>query len=212
MGLDRLTRVVVLSAAVALLATGCDHGERPRQLLDGRAAGELRPVARSVVTAVHVVRAGSLGRRVASCARLPVGTLVVERIGVFSQSLSFRDRAGRHLHSCDGGEHAPPWCGRSVGLLDEGRLLDPRLDLLCRDAEGRRLAYVWVEPAKAARWIGVDQGSYIELYEQAAGLPVRVATRRGIDQDASSATFELRQYGARGEELLRSKLEVAVAG
>jgi hypothetical protein len=216
MGLDRLTSAVLVSA-LALCAIGCDHDRRPSRLLDGEAAAELRPVAGSVVTGVRVVRAAFLGRRFSSClnaterSRFYANTLVVERIGVFSQSLTFRDPGGRHVNSCDGA-FGPAWCGRSVGRLYDGRLLDPRLDILCRDAEGRRLAYAWIEPAAGSHWIGVDQGSYTELYEVAARLPVRIATRRGIDEDASSAAFEVTQYGLRGRELVRGRLEAAVAG
>jgi hypothetical protein len=223
MGLDRLTNAALLAATLVFLAAGCDNGSRPRRLLDGETAAEFRPVDESAVTQTRVVRAAFLGRRFASCLMeterlvFSPSTLVVERIGVFSQSLTFRDRGGRHLHACDGGsdptgERRPPWCGRSVGRFYGSRLLDPRLDILCRDPDGRRLAYAWVEPVAGSHWIGVDQGSYTEVYEVAAGLPVRIATRRGIDEDAAKATFELTQYGIHGRELLRSKLEAAVAG
>ena len=43
------------------------------------------------------------------------------------------------------------------------------------------LAYAWVEPAAGARWIGVDQGAYTEIYEVLAALPVRIASARGIE-------------------------------
>ena len=199
------------------------HGSRPTRLLNGETAAEYRPVGDSTVTETRVVSAAFLGRRFASClteterARFPPSTLIVERIGVFGQSLTFRDPGGRHLQSCDGGddptgERRPPWCGRSVGRLYGGRLLDPRLDILCRDPDSRRLAYVWVEPVAGSHWIGVDQGSYTEVYEIAAGLPVRIATRRGIDAEEATATFEVTQYGIHGEELLRSSLDAAVAG
>jgi len=221
MGLDRLTNVALLAALSVLLATGCDNGSRPGRLLDGQPAAEFRPIDGSVVTETRVVRAAFLGSRFAACvsdpSSFPPTTLVVERVGVFGESLTFRDRDGRHLHSCDGGfdptgERPPPWCGRSVGRLYDGRLLDPRLDILCRDARGRRLAYAWVVPAAGSHWIGVDQGSYTEVYEVAAGLPVRVATRSRIDTGAAKATFELTQSGIRGNDLLRGKLEAAVAG
>ena len=178
----------------------------------------------SAVTESRVVSAAFLGRRFASC------LTETERVAVSAEharrgthrrlrreSHLPRSLAGRHLQSCDGGsdptgERRPPWCGRSVGRLYGGRLLDPRLDILCRDRDGRRLAYAWVEPVAGSHWIGVDQGSYTEMYEVAAGLPVRIATRRGIDEDAATATFELTQYGVHGRELLRSSLEAAVAG
>jgi hypothetical protein len=218
LGLDRLTNGILVAGALLLLLAGCDHGSRPRRLLDGEAAAEFRPVPGSVVTKTRVVRAAFLGRRFEGCAPdSPASTLVVERIGVFGESLTFRNGGGQHVHACDGGfdptgERPPPWCGRSVGRLYDGRLLDPRLDILCRDGDGRRLAYAWVEPVAGSRWIGVDQGSYTEVYEVAGGLPVRVATRHGIEAAAARATLRLTQYGSRGAELLRGDLEAAVAG
>jgi hypothetical protein len=223
-GLDRLIRAATLWAAFLLLATaGCDHEARPKHLLNGQAAAEFRPVEGSVVTQVRVVRAAFLARRFSLCVnaadrlRFPVDTVVVERVGVFSESLTFRDRSGQHLYSCDGGtdragERQGPWCGRSVGRLYDGSLLDPRLDILCADLEGRPLAYAWVEPAAGSHWIGVDQGSYVELYEVEGEVPVRIATRRGIDRAASRATFEVVQYDIGGRELVSGTLEAAVAG
>jgi hypothetical protein len=90
--------------------------------------------------------------------------------------------------------------------------LDPRLDILCRDREGRPLAYAWVEPVAGAHWIGVDQGSYTEVYEVLAGLPVRVTTSRGIQLGRSRAIFAVRQYDATGRSLVKGPLEAAVAG
>jgi hypothetical protein len=218
MGLDRLTSGALVAASLLLVVAGCNHGSRPARLLDGEPASEFRPIDGSVITQTRVVRAAFLGRRFADCVSESLSnTLVVERIGVFGESLTFRDRGGQHLHACDGGfdptgERRPPWCGHSNGRLYDGRLLDPRLDILCRDADGRRLAYAWVEPVAGSQWIGVDQGVYTEVYEVAAGMPVRIATKRSIDAEAAKATFELTQYGIRGNELLRGKLEAAVAG
>lgn len=224
MGLDWVITGATLCACFLLLAAaGCESEARPKRLLYGDAAAEFRPVQGSVVTRARVVQASFLGRRFSLClsqadrATFPVDTLVVERIGVFAESLTFLDRGGQHLHSCDGGvdpagERPRPWCGGSVGRLYEGRVLDPRLDVLCRDQKGQPLAYAWVEPAAGSHWIGVDQGSYMEMYEVAGDLPVRIASRRGIDRGASRATFELTQYDVGGRELLKGKLEAAVAG
>jgi hypothetical protein len=223
MGLDGLSSAVAVCAALLLLASGCDSDSRPKRLLHGEAAAEFRPVDESAVTVARVVRAAFLGRRFTLCLggtdrrAFPVDTLVVERIGVFAESLTFRDNAGRHVYSCDGGvdragEQPRPWCGRSVGRLYDGRLLDLRLDILCEDEEGRPLAYAWVEPAAGVHWIGVDQGGYTELYEVAGRLPVRIASRRGIDREAASATFHVTQYDIRGRELLEGMLEADVAG
>lgn len=224
MGLDRLSTGITLCAGLLLLAAaGCGKEARPKHLLYGEAAAEFRPVEGSVVTQSRILRAAFLGRRFTLCvgrsdrARFPPDTLVVERIGVFAESLTFLDRAGRHVYSCDGGvdasgERPRPWCGGSVGRLFDGRLLDPRLDILCRDPNGRPLAYAWVEPVAGSHWIGVDQGSYTEMYELMGDLPVRIASIRGVRREESRATFKVIQYDVRGRELLKGNLEAAVAG
>jgi hypothetical protein len=188
-------------------------------LLYGEPAQELTAVPGSVIAIGRVLDATTLGRRFTSCSPGGAvgGAVIVERIGVFGESLTFADDAGKTLYSCDGGtdsvgEHRPPWCGGSLGRLLNGRLLDPRLDILCRDREGRPLAYAWVEPVPGARWIGVDQGSYTEVYEVLAGLPVRVATRRGIQLGRSRASFAVTQFDATGRALVEGPLEAAVAG
>ena len=223
MGLDRLTGAARLSAALLLLAVpGCDDDARPERLLHGQAAAEFRPVEGSVVSQTRVLRADFLGRRLALCLKsfgtdVPGDTVVVERVGVFAESLTFRDPGARHVFACDGGidaagERAKPWCGGSVGALREGGLLDPRLDVLCRDPEGKPLAYAWIEPAVGSEWIGVDQGAFTEIYEVAAGLPVRVASTRNVDRRRSRATFDVTHYDEHGRELLAGKVEAAVAG
>jgi len=83
---------------------------------------------------------------------------------------------------------------------------------LCRDKKGRTLAYAWVDPAAGVRWIGVDQGKYTEVYEVLARLPVRIASIRGIQAGRARATFDVTQYDGHGRELIRGKLEAAVAG
>jgi hypothetical protein len=94
----------------------------------------------------------------------------------------------------------------------EGHLLDPRLDLGCRDRHGRALAYAWIEPVASAHWIGVDQGSYEEVYEVSGGVPVRIVSAHGIDASASRASFVVTQYGLEGDELVQGVVEAAVAG
>ena len=62
------------------------------------------------------------------------------------------------------------------------------------------------------RWIGVDQGTYTEIYEVLAGLPVRIASARGIQPSRARATFDVTQYDSDGKELVKGKLEATVAG
>jgi hypothetical protein len=204
---------------LALVLAGCDHQHPPDRLLHGERAATLARVPGSVVTSVRLVRGTTLGRRFEACR--PDGVdrdvLVVERIGVAGESLTFADRRGRTLYACDGGtdpagEHPPPWCSTSAGRLLEGHLLDPRLDLGCRDRAGRPLAYAWIEPVSGAHWVGVDQGRYEEIYEALGGLPVRIAGSRRIDLGASKASFAVTQYDRSGSALLEGTVEAAVAG
>jgi hypothetical protein len=121
------------------------------------------------------------------------------------------------VYACDGGidpagERRLPWCGTVFGELEHGRLLDPRLDVLCRSRTGVALAYAFVEPVPGARWIGVRQEGYVELYEVLAGLPVRIASGRGVDLRTARATFEVTQYDVEGRELVSGEMEAAVAG
>lgn len=217
MGLDRVTASA--TAVLALALAGCDENGRPSRLRYGETAAEFKPVPGSVVSIGRVLRGTTLGRRFRSCRppSAPEDVVVVERIGVFGESLTFADRRKSMLFACDGGidaagERAPPWCSESAGRLFEGHLLDPRLDLGCRDRDGRPLAYVWVEPVAGAHWIGVDQGLYSEVYEALAGLPVRIATARHIDLVRSHAIFDVTQYDTAGRELIHSKVEAGVAG
>jgi hypothetical protein len=216
-GLDRLSLGLVI--ALVLACAACGHGGRPKLLLHGEPAGEFRPVPGSVISIARALRGTTLGRRFDLCRPPAVAfdALVVERIGVVGESLTFADRRGRTLHSCDGGidpagERSPPWCGGSAGLLFDGRLLDPRLDILCRDSTGRPLAYAWVEPVAGAHWIAVDQGAYAEIYEVIAAMPVRIATARHIELARARATFDVTQYDVHGRALVKATVEASVAG
>ena len=223
MGLDWIggLRACIRVSALLLVLTlaGCRGGDRPERLLDGERAVEFEPVPGSVVTAARVLSGTTLGRRFEACRPRGVArdVLVVERIGVFGESLTFTDARRRVLYACDGGEdpareHPPPWCSTAAGRLVEGQLLDPRLDLGCRDRAGRPLAYAWIEPVSGARWVGVGQGEYEEIYAVVGGLPVRIASKRRIDLGASRASFVVTQYDLGGSALLRGVVEAAVAG
>jgi hypothetical protein len=216
MGLDRL--MLNVAAAAAVLTAGCGDG-RPARLLDGRPAAHFRPVPDSVVGAARMLERADVHDCLSATDRatIPTDTLVVERTGVDSRSLTFANRERTRVYACDGGidaasERAPPWCATVFGDLVEGRLLDPRLDVVCRDRALRPLAYAFVEPVAGAHWIGVRQDGYVELYEVLAGLPVRVAGTRGVDLENARATFEVAQYDAEGHELVHGALEAAVAG
>jgi len=219
-GLDRLNPLALLLAV--LLLAGCDSGNhRPERLLYGQAAQEFSQVPGSVIALGRVLAGTTLGGRFTSCRPAEAGVqndaVVVERIGVLGESLTFADADHKTLYGCDGGTDAAgerklPWCGNPAGRLVGGKLLDPRLDVLCRDTKGRPLAYAWVEPAVGARWVGVDQGKYTEVYEVLAGLAVRIASARGVQPSRARATFDVTQYDRDGKELIKGKLEAQVAG
>ena len=218
--MDGLRCATLVIGMLCACLVGCHGGQsRPRELLYGEAAAEFKPVPHSVIAVGRVLTGSALGRRFALCrpAGIPADARVVERIGVFAESLTFVDQKKATVYSCDGGvdpagERHLPWCGSSAGRLVVGRLLDPRLDVACRDRSGRPLAYAWVAPVKGVHWIGVDQGRYTEMYEVLGTLPVRVATRTGIDLGRSRATFLVTQYDTHGKALIKGKIEAGVAG
>ena len=105
MGLDRLS---IVALGLGLVLAGCENGGSPsaaRRLLYGEPAQELTAVPGSVIAIGRVFDAATLGRRFTSCSPGGAvdGAVVVERIGVFGESLTFADDAGKTLYSCDGG-------------------------------------------------------------------------------------------------------------
>jgi hypothetical protein len=217
--LDRLTPALLLCMLVPLAAACSGRGGRPAHLLDGRPTTEFRPVRNSVIAATRVLEHADVHDCLSAADRETVApeARVVERTGVDGRSMTFANRDGSRIYACDGGvdpagERMPPWCGAVVGRRERGRLFDARLDVLCVDRGHRPLAYVFVEPVARSHWIGVQQDRYVELYEVVAGLPVRVASTRGIELESARAVFDLTQYDAEGRELLREPLEAAVAG
>jgi hypothetical protein len=97
--------------------------------------------------------------------------------------------------------------------LHAGRLLDPRLDLAaCATRDGDAVAFAWVEPAKNARYIGVERSGYVEVYPVTGRLPVRIATTSGIDPNSSSAAFAISEHEANGRLLRSYTLRARVAG
>jgi hypothetical protein len=214
-GVDRLR--LGACGLVVLVAAACGSGGRTQHLLDGGPTREFPPVPGSVIAQGRVVPRELLGGRLGGCRDVPAGAVVVDRIGVVGQSLTFANADGTGVSACDGGidpagERQPPWCGSVFGELARGRLLDPRLDVLCRTPEGEPLAYAFVEPVAGAAWIGVRQDRYTELYEVLAGLPVRIASTRDVSPAQARASFEVTQFDAAGHELLTAELRAAVAG
>jgi hypothetical protein len=181
---------------------------------------ELEEVDEAVLTKARVVAPGErTGTASASCLELdwdvrPSGASV-ERIGVGSESVTFREVDERAIFGCN--HSAGPqdserrWCGGSYGLLYEGHLRDPRLDILCGTAE-EPVGFVWVTPGPETRYVSVDQPGYAEVYEVTGGLPVRVATVDAVDFGLSSARFDVLEHDASGRLLREYELEAFVAG
>jgi hypothetical protein len=218
-GLDRLTACV--AATALLVAPGCGRGgHRPARLLDGRPAARFDRVDGSVIAFGRVVGLDARADRclaAADRAHVAADTPAVERVGVNGASLTFANRDRSLVYACDGGidlagERPPPWCHTVVGEVQHDRVVEPRLDVLCSDRSRRPLAYAFVDPIPGARWIGVRQDGYVELYEVLGTLPVRVASTRGIDAPNARATFEITQYDASGDELVHGEMEAVVAG
>ena len=160
------------------------------------------------------------GSRLAACVRRrhparPAAPLV-ERLGVTSETVTFRDSSSRWLHACDdvGPRRGDDrWCGGVSGRLYGGRLRDPRLNMAaCTSPDGGPAGFGWIQPGADSRYLVVEHEEYAEVYEVAAGLPVRIVTTGGVIVDESRATFELSEHDAEGRLLRRYVLEASVAG
>ncbi|HLG09317.1 MAG TPA: hypothetical protein VI409_11675 [Gaiellaceae bacterium] len=140
----------------------------------------------------------------------------IERVGVSTESVTFREASGRGVVACDDSlgprEANRRWCGSAYGRLYDGRLRDPRLDIGCATQDGTPIGFVWVEPAAKARYLAVEQPKYVEVYEVVDDVPVRVATIAGVDIEKSRASFDLSEHSADGRLIRKYRLEAAVAG
>ncbi|MGH3064675.1 MAG: hypothetical protein ACRDOF_00035 [Gaiellaceae bacterium] len=226
----RRLRLCLPAVLVALAVAGCssDAGGVPTTLMDGSSPPalpvELEGVDQpTVLTRVRVVRAAqhSPDTASASCLRerdwgvRPAGSSV-ERIGGYSESVTFGQESRRGVFGCDNSRGAREgnrrWCGGAYGTLYSGRLRDPRLDLLCSTSDGERMAFVWVEPQSETRYVSVVQPRFTEVYEVAGELPVRVATTNGVSSDPLSATFDLVEHDVEGRLVRRYQLDAVPAG
>jgi hypothetical protein len=220
-------RLAAVSGCAAVVLTACRGDDSPpTTLLDGSPAvappvaldGVGRPaiMAEAAVSPRRRVAAGSAE---AACLRGSddggSGPLAV-RVGATATSATFRVLSGRALVACDGvsrGGVVGAWCGRAFGLLREGRLEDPRLDLACVRPDGRPVAFAWIEPTQRARYVAVEEPGYVEVYAAAGGLrsPVRVVTT-DVDVSSSSASFDVSEHDRAGRLLRRYRLEATVSG
>jgi len=223
--MTRLRLTLLLIAGVLVACTGND--DRPTRLMDGSAPGalslKLQHVAEAdvVLTSFKVTDFADIvpDSPIAECYRgssNPLSGPVVERVGVISSSVTSRTKDGRGIDGCD--DTAGPleedrrWCGGAYGQLFEGRLRDPRLNIGCLTENDEMVGFVWVQPGERARYISVEQPEYIEVYEVANDLPVRVATRNGVEVEGSRASFDLFEHDQNGQLLRRYRLKAVVAG
>ncbi len=195
-----------------------DGSSPPRVRVALENADESFTPTRVRVTRVDDVRAGS---RAASCVRTAPASVraagvVVERVGVRAESVTYRDASGHGLYACDNAsgprEHDRRWCGSAYGDVQAGHLRDPRLDITCRTKDGSLVGFVWVEPGGTTRYVAVQQPGYTEVYEVAGGLPVRVATTTGVDASTASAALDVSEHAAAGKLLRHYELRAQVAG
>jgi hypothetical protein len=205
--MDGLTafRVLTVAAAGLLLAPGCrDHAKPTRRVFVGH-------VRVGVVQAVRSLRLEACLRRFPEL-HVTGATRVVERDGLLGASLTIAHAGSPLLYACDFTPRRRGLCGASVGRWRDGRLNDPRLDILCRDRKGRPLGAAWMVPLPRARSIAVREHRTTEIYPVAGGLPVRVWTRDGVRYERSSADFDVTQRGPAGRALAHERLHAAVAG
>ena len=102
------------------------------------------------------------------------------------------------------------WCGSAHGMLHEGRLRDPRLDLGCAIGENE-VGLLWITPLPTTAFVAVRQPGYVEVYPVASRLPVRVATH-DVETEGSQAAATYTEHDVRGRLLRRSRVEASVAG
>jgi hypothetical protein len=224
-----LGSLAAVAALVAIAAACTGDDKPPAQLIDGTPAERpsavtLEGIAEDqIATMVDAVDARRLAptTRAAQCLRrardhAAVGP-VVARIGVNGESVTFRSSSGQSLIACDRAAGARKerqvWCGTAVGRLEHERLQDPRLDLAgCRTATADPVAFAWIEPGRATRYVTVGQPGFTEVYRVASGLPVRVTTTSGIDHEGSRSSFRITEHDADGRLLRAYTLDARVAG
>jgi hypothetical protein len=195
-------------------------------LLDGTSARELTAELEGVdgvvvLTAATVLPVASIERDSPAGACLQrfadrdARGSAVMRVGVVTESITFRDAAGRSVFGCansPGAREKGRWCSGAYGQFRSGRLGDPRLSINCRARDETPIGFAWIEPGANAQLVAVEQPEYVEVYEVAAGLPVRVATVSGVDRERSAATFDVSEHDAEGRLLREYRLEAFVAG
>jgi hypothetical protein len=226
---DACLRWSLVALALSALLVGCagQNDVAIPSLLDGSSADELPVeldgVDDAVLTSASVVPVTSIEPASAAGMCLhdrygqyePTGSAVV-RVGVMSESVTFREASDVAILGCSNSpgprEGDRRWCSGAYGQLYTGRLRDPRLSIACATTDGIQVGFAWVEPADGVRYVAVEQPEYTEVYEAAAGLPVRIFTVSGVDVETSSATFSVSELDESGKRIREYELEAFVAG
>lgn len=174
-----------------------------------------------VLTAVRTMDASAVNPHSPSASCLtasldarPAGT-IVERVGIVGESVTFRDESERAVRGCDNSlgprERDLRWCGTASGLLDDGRLRDPRLDVICQTREREPVGFAWIQPPSGVAYVALVEPDYTEVYPVAGRLPIRVATGSGAEIEGSRARFEIAEYDPTGRLLREYELNLSVA-
>jgi hypothetical protein len=205
---------------------GCsfdDSGSAPETLADGSKPPRLQVELEgggepAVLTRVQAGTAGRMrrGTLASRCAArrpevVPADAPAVTRTGVDGQSVTIVVDNGAALVACERtSAFDGAWCGSAHGMLHEGRLRDPRLDLGCATGENE-IGLLWITPLPTTAFVAVPQPGYVEVYPVASRLPVRVATH-DVETEGSRAAATYTEHDVRGRLLRRSRVEASVAG
>jgi hypothetical protein len=73
------------------------------------------------------------------------------------------------------------------------------------------MGIAWIHPGPTARYVAVGQAGYVEVYEPAGSLPVRISTT-DVEIEGSRAIFEVSEHDITGRQVRRYELEVVPAG
>ena len=74
------------------------------------------------------------------------------------------------------------------------------------------MAFAWIEPAADAEVVTVRHPGFLEVYEVAADLPVRVATTMDLVLEESRGSFDVSEHDGRGTLLRTYAVEARAAG
>ena len=225
-GGDQSARAAPVLALIILLCASCgSKTEVQVRLADARPApplpAALRGMSDAVLTRALAAGPGRISPSERSCVNaltnsVPAANVrMVERVDVRGTSLTFRVPGTARVFGClsnRGPRHrGVTWCGHVVGEIRHGLLLDPRLDIACRDRHGHPWGSVWIDPDPRARWIVAREQGLAQVYPVVGPLPIRITTS-AVDVRSASATFIVEQYDGTGGRVAFSIVRAAVAG